>query len=98
MKEVVDKMAERAVPCSAIMSSKDMADDSQYRAREVHVEWNDEQVGRVRGIGVAPKFSLTPGKIVRGSVAVGYDNERVYREMLGIGADEIASLRREKII
>ena len=98
VKEVVDKMAEHAVPCSAIMSSKDMADDSQYRARDVHVEWNDEQVGRVKGIGVAPKFSLTPGKIVRGSVAVGHDNERVYREMLGVSADEIESLRREKII
>ncbi len=98
VKEVVDQMAEGAVPCSPIMSSKDMAEDSQYRARGMHVEWNDEQVGRVKGIGVAPKFSLTPGKIVRGSVAVGHDNERVYREVLGVGADEIESLRREKII
>jgi len=98
VKEVVDKMAEHGVPCSAIMSSKDIADDAQYRARDVHVEWNDEQVGPVKGIGVAPKFSLTPGKIVRGSVAVGHDNERVYREMLGVSADEIESLRREKII
>ena len=98
VKEVVEKMAEHAVPCSAIMSSKDIAADAQYRARGVHVEWNDEQVGPVKGIGVAPKFSLTPGKIVRGSVAIGHDNERVYREMLGVGADELESLRREKII
>lgn len=96
--EVVDKMSEGAVPCSPIMSSKDMAEDAQYRARGMHVEWNDEQVGRVKGIGVAPKFSLTPGKIVRGSVAIGHDNERVYREMLGVSADELESLRREKII
>src|SRR5271165_5405117 len=48
VKEVVDKMAEGAVPCSPIMSSKEMAEDSQYRAREMHVEWNDEQVGRVK--------------------------------------------------
>jgi crotonobetainyl-CoA:carnitine CoA-transferase CaiB-like acyl-CoA transferase len=80
------------------MSSKDIAEDPQYRARGVHVEWDDEQVGRVKGIGVAPKFSLTPGKIVRGSVPVGHDNERVYREMLGVSADELESLRREKII
>jgi crotonobetainyl-CoA:carnitine CoA-transferase CaiB-like acyl-CoA transferase len=98
VKEVVDQMAEHGVPCSAIMSSKDIAEDAQYRAREVHVEWNDEQVGKVKGIGVAPKFSLTPGKIVRGSVAVGHDNERVYCEMLGVSGDELESLRREKII
>jgi crotonobetainyl-CoA:carnitine CoA-transferase CaiB-like acyl-CoA transferase len=96
--EVVELMAAGNVPCSPIMSSKDIAEDPQYRARGMHVEWDDEQVGRVKGIGVAPKFSLTPGKIVRGSVPVGHDNERVYREMLGVSADELESLRREKII
>jgi crotonobetainyl-CoA:carnitine CoA-transferase CaiB-like acyl-CoA transferase len=98
VKEVVELMAAGNVPCSQIMSSKDIAEDPQYRARGVHVEWDDEQVGRVKGIGVAPKFSLTPGKIVRGSVPLGHDNERVYREMLGVSADELESLRREKII
>jgi crotonobetainyl-CoA:carnitine CoA-transferase CaiB-like acyl-CoA transferase len=80
------------------MTSKDIAEDPQYRARGMHVEWEDEQVGKVKGIGVAPKFSLTPGKIVRGSVPIGYDNDRVYREMLNVSADELESLRREKII
>jgi len=98
VKEVVELMAAGNVPCSPIMSSKDIAEDPQYRARGMHVEWDDEQVGRVKGIGVAPKFSLTPGKIVRGSVPVGHDNERVYREMLGVSADELDSLCREKII
>ncbi|HEV2170939.1 MAG TPA: CoA transferase [Candidatus Binatus sp.] len=98
VKEVVAAMAEGNVPCSPIMSSKDIAEDSQYRAREVHVEWEDGQVGKVKGIGVVPKFSLTPGKIVRGSVAVGGDNDRVYRDLLGISADEIESMRREKVI
>ena len=98
VKEVVELMAAGNVPCSPIMSSKDIAEDPQYRARGMHLEWDDEQGGRVKGIGVAPKFSLTPGKIVRGSVPVGHDNERVYREMLGVSADELESLRREKII
>jgi crotonobetainyl-CoA:carnitine CoA-transferase CaiB-like acyl-CoA transferase len=98
VKEVVAAMADGNVPCSPIMSSKDIAEDAQYRARGVHVEWEDDQVGKVKGIGVVPKFSLTPGKIVRGSVAIGGDNDRVYRELLGIGADEIESLRRDKVI
>ncbi len=98
VKEVVTAMAAANVPCSPIMTSKDIADDPQYRARGMHVEWEDEQVGKVKGIGVAPKFSLTPGKIVRGSVPIGHDNDRVYREMLGVSADELESLRRDKII
>jgi crotonobetainyl-CoA:carnitine CoA-transferase CaiB-like acyl-CoA transferase len=98
VKEVVDAMAEGKVPCSPIMSSKDMAEDPQYRARRVHVEWDDVQVGRVKGIGVVPKFSKTPGKIVRGSVGVGYDNTRVYGELLRISAAELAALQRDKVI
>lgn len=98
VKDVVAAMAAGNVPCSPIMSSKDIAEDSQYRARQVHVEWDDGQVGKVKGIGVVPKFSETPGKIVRGTVPVGGDNDRVYGELLGISADEIASLRRDKVI
>ena len=43
----------------------------------------------MKGIGIVPKFSLTPGKILRGSVPLGHDNDRVYRELLGVSADEI---------
>ena len=98
VKDVVTAMTAANVPCSPIMTSKDIAEDPQYRARGMHVEWEDEQVGKVKGIGVAPKFSLTPGKIVRGSVPIGHDNDRVYREMLGVSADDLESLRRDKVI
>jgi crotonobetainyl-CoA:carnitine CoA-transferase CaiB-like acyl-CoA transferase len=96
--DVVTAMAAGNVPCSPIMTSKDIAEDPQYRARGMHVEWEDEQVGTVKGIGVAPKFSLTPGKIVRGSVPIGHDNDRVFRELLGVSASELESLRRDKVI
>ena len=96
--EVVHAMNEGKVPCAPIMSSKDIARNPHYEARGMHVEWDDEQVGRVKGIGIAPKFSLTPGKIWRGSVGVGHDNQRVYGELLGVSADDLESLRRDKII
>ncbi|HKM99077.1 MAG TPA: CoA transferase [Candidatus Binataceae bacterium] len=96
--DVVHQMAQGKVPCSPIMSSKDMAEDPQYRAREMHVEWEDVQAGRVKGIGIAPRFSLTPGKITRGSVGVGYDNSRVYGDLLGLSAAELESLKRDKVI
>jgi crotonobetainyl-CoA:carnitine CoA-transferase CaiB-like acyl-CoA transferase len=98
VKQVVAAMTDGNVPCSPIMSSRDMAEDAQFRARDMHVEWEDEQVGPVKGIGIAPKFSLTPGKIARGSVAIGADNDRVYRDLLDISAEEIESLRRDKVI
>jgi crotonobetainyl-CoA:carnitine CoA-transferase CaiB-like acyl-CoA transferase len=96
--QVVREMTDGKVPCSPIMSSKDIAEDPQYRAREMHIEWEDEQVGKVKGIGIAPRFSLTPGKVVRGSVPIGHDNERVFGGLLGLGAGELETLRKDKII
>ena len=96
--DVVRILNEAQVPCAAIMTSKDIAQDPHYKAREVHVEWEDEQVGPVKGIGVVPKFSKTPGKIWRGSVPVGYDNARVYGELIGLGAADLEALKRDKII
>jgi crotonobetainyl-CoA:carnitine CoA-transferase CaiB-like acyl-CoA transferase len=96
--ETVRILNEAKVPCSPIMTSKDMAEDSQYKARQMHIEWEDEQVGRVKGVGIVPKFSLTPGKVFRGAVAIGHDNRRVYGELLGLPDAEIASLERDKVI
>ena len=96
--EVVHAMNEVKVPCSSIMSSKDIAQNPHYKARSMHIEWEDEQVGRVKGIGIAPKFSVTPGKIWRGSVGVGADNQSIYGEMLGVSANDLEQLRRDKII
>jgi crotonobetainyl-CoA:carnitine CoA-transferase CaiB-like acyl-CoA transferase len=97
--EVVRLLADDAkVPCSPIMTSKDIAEDPHYKARRVHIEWDDPQVGRVKGIGIIPKYSLTPGKIVRGSVPVGHDNERIYAQMLGISADRLDQLRKDKVV
>ena len=64
----------------------------------MHVEWDDLQAGRVKGIGVVPKFSLTPGTIWRGSPGIGHDNQRVYGELLGMSGGELEVLKREKVI
>jgi crotonobetainyl-CoA:carnitine CoA-transferase CaiB-like acyl-CoA transferase len=96
--EVVNAMNAVKVPCAPIMSSKDIAQNPQYKARGMHIEWDDEQVGRVKGIGIAPKFSATPGKVWRGSVGIGHDNHRIYGETMGVSASELEQLRHEKII
>ena len=89
---------EAQVPCAPIMTAKDMAENPQYQARDMHVEWEDLQAGRVKGIGVVPKFSLTPGKIWRAYPGVGHDNQRVYGELLGVSTSELEVLGRNGII
>ena len=96
--EVVETMNAAQVACCPIMNSKDMAEDPHYKARGVHIEWEDGQAGKVKGTGVTPLFSLTPGKIWRGSVPVGQDNETVYTRLAGLSREEIGRLKEKGVI
>ncbi len=97
--EVVKIFSDALVGCSKIMDAGEMAANPHYRAREVHVEWDDQQLGRpVKGVGIVPKFSATPGKIWRGSVPVGYDNDLVYGDLLGIEAQTLKDLAARGVI
>lgn len=98
VEEVVEQMNAAQVACCPIMNSRDMAEDPHYEARNVHVEWEDNQVGRVKGTGVSPSFSATPGKIWRGSVPVGHDNEQIYTHFAGLSREEVAQLQEKGVI
>ena len=99
VREVVRILNEAQVGCSAVMTPKDIAEDPHYEAREIHTEWEDLQLGRrIKGIGVVPKFSKTPGKIWRGSAPLGHDNDTVYRHFLGLEVEDLERLRERGII
>ena len=86
------------MPCSRVMSSDECAANPQFQAREMHIEWEDGQVGKVKGIGMVPKLSATPGQVWRGSVELGHDNRLIYEELLGLDAAEIEDLTRAGVI
>ncbi len=98
MDELIDRLNSVGVPCCPIMSSSLAAEDTHYRARGVHMEWEDEQVGRLKGTRPVPVFSKTPTKIWRGTTAPGADNARVYGELLGKTEEQLAKLRAEGAI
>ena len=98
VEEVVEQLNAGQVACCPIMNSKDMAEDPHYEARNVHVEWEDNQVGTVKGTGVSPAFSATPGKLWRGSVPVGHDNEHIYTHFAGLSSEEVARLKEKGVI
>lgn len=96
--EVVEAMNAAGVACCPIVTSRDAANDPHYQAREVHVEWDDEQVGRLKGVGFVPKFSKTPQRIWRGSAALGADNGRIFGEVLGYTSEQLQRLAFNKVI
>jgi crotonobetainyl-CoA:carnitine CoA-transferase CaiB-like acyl-CoA transferase len=99
VEDVVRIFNDARVGCSRIMNAQEMAENPHYRSRGVHAEWQDDQLGKtVKGVGVVPRFSQTPGKIWRGSVPVGYDNDLVYGDLLGMAPRMLRALAGRGVI
>jgi L-carnitine CoA-transferase len=98
MDELIDTLNPLGIPCAPIMSAKTAAEDAHYQARGVHIEWDDEQVGRLKGVGPVPRFSKTPQKIWRGTAGPGTDNAKIYGELLGYSADALAKMKAQRVM
>jgi crotonobetainyl-CoA:carnitine CoA-transferase CaiB-like acyl-CoA transferase len=86
------------IAISRVYDIASIAQDPHYQARGMFAEWTDPVAGSVKGAGIAPKFSSTPGKVWRGAPWLGQDNESILADVLGYTADQIAGLRQEGII
>ncbi len=96
MDEAVAQLNAAGVACSPILSSKNAAEDPHYQARNVHIEWDDEVVGKVKGTGFAPRFSETPQQIWRGTTLPGADNDRIFGELLGYSQETLNAMRARR--
>ncbi|HTW55495.1 MAG TPA: CoA transferase [Thermoplasmata archaeon] len=83
---------------SRVYDIEQIARDPHYAERGMFLEWDDPIAGRIRGPGVAPKFSATPGGVWRGAPWLGQDNTAILAGLLGYPAERIAELGRLGVI
>jgi crotonobetainyl-CoA:carnitine CoA-transferase CaiB-like acyl-CoA transferase len=72
--------------------------DPHYKARGNVVEVPDGELGTVRMQGVVPRFSRSTAEVRFAGGTQGQDNDAVYRRLLGLGEDELATLRGEGVV
>jgi formyl-CoA transferase len=96
--EILERLLAVQVPVSRVNSIADVFADPHVAARENLVPVPDGEGGQVRMVGVLPKLSRTPGRIRHAGPPLGADNRDVYRELLGLGPEELAILRERGII
>ncbi|MGA8275666.1 MAG: CoA transferase [Thermoplasmata archaeon] len=89
---------EHDVAITRIMNIEDIARDPHFLARGMFLEWDDPIAGRVKGAGVAPRFSTTPGGVWRGAPWLGQDNVQVLSEILHYSPEKISELERGGVI
>ena len=96
--EVEAILVDAQVPVTRALSIADIAADPHYAAREDIVSVTDPVIGPVRMQAVYPRLSETPGRVQRGAPRLGEHNEEVYGSLLGLSADELASLKADGVI
>jgi crotonobetainyl-CoA:carnitine CoA-transferase CaiB-like acyl-CoA transferase len=89
---------EADVPFARTYDVADICADPHIRERGDLVRVEDPVLGPVLMQGLHAHFSETPGAIRRGAPRLGEHNEEVYRELLGLDAEELAALGCEGVI
>lgn len=95
LQEVLDR---HEVPFGFAYSVADIFADPHIAARGSIETVEDPTIGPVRMQGVYPRFSRTPGAVQGGAPQLGTDTDAVYGELLGLSDDELAALRKERVI
>jgi crotonobetainyl-CoA:carnitine CoA-transferase CaiB-like acyl-CoA transferase len=96
--QAVGELKTADIPHSPIMSMADVFTDPHYRARQMLIDVPAEGLGTLPQPGVIPKLSLTPGRVDHAGAALGRHTDEILSALLGMSADEIARLRKEKVI
>jgi succinyl-CoA--D-citramalate CoA-transferase len=96
--EVLKIMAEAGVPAGKVFTARDMVEDPHYEARENVIEVEDPEIGPFPMQNVIPRLSETPGKVRWTGPKLGQHNAEVYKNVLGLGEEELNGLRERGII
>jgi len=95
--EVMRLMSEAGVPCGAIMDSADIFSDEHLAARDMIVELDHPERGKLKYPGCPIKMSRSEKLEIKPAPRLGSHNEEVLSD-LGLSNAEIDELRREGVI
>jgi crotonobetainyl-CoA:carnitine CoA-transferase CaiB-like acyl-CoA transferase len=92
-----DHFAKYDCCCEPVLSLSEVMEDPQVRGRQMVVEMVHEAWGAYRQLGIAPKFSMTPGSIRSHAPELGQHSEEILKD-LGYLEDALKVLASEGVI
>jgi crotonobetainyl-CoA:carnitine CoA-transferase CaiB-like acyl-CoA transferase len=101
--DLMHRLQNRGVPAAAVQKADDRCErDPQLKSRDYLRPLPHSEIGTWPIEGFPAKFDRMPVEVGglpgRGAPMMGEDNDRVYREVLGLTPEEIATLREDWVI
>lgn len=95
--EWFDFLVKHDVCVGKVYDVEEMVEDPQIRHRQMVVETEHPEIGKVKEFGIAIKLSETPGSVRRAAPYPGEHTDEVLRS-LGMTPQEIKALRDKKVV
>ncbi len=95
---IAARLDEAGVPYAKVASVREVAASPQIAARGMIVEAEHPRLGTIRMPANPIHMEKTPPTVRKAPPSVGEDNDHVYRDILGMSADDLAQLRAEGAI
>lgn len=96
--ELLHTLHQGGVPAGRIFRAQDMFSDPHFAAREAIVRTAHPDLGEFAMQNVVPKLSRTPGRVRHVGPELGQHNDDIYRGLLGLDAQHLASLESDGVI
>ena len=96
--EVADLLLANDVPSSPVYDVGEAVEDKQINAREMIIEIDQPQYGKVKLAGCPIKFSETPVKTFTPAPLLGQHNQEILSTLLGYSRVEVEELKKEGVI
>ncbi len=97
-RDVVAQCEIAEVPCGIVAAIDELFKEPHYAARENIVRVKDPRIGDLAVPNVVPRLTETPGSVDTLGPALGSGNDEIYRDMLGLGDDDMAELTAAGVI
>lgn len=99
--EAINELIAIGIPATTVVRGADLDTHPQITARELLVDIDDTEVGKISGIiSPAPKLSQTPGiiDIKKPPPELGQHTEEILSKILGYSKGKIAKLKEEGVV
>ncbi|API58696.1 carnitine dehydratase [Tardibacter chloracetimidivorans] len=97
-KQLAGILADADIPSSKVYTAADVAEDPQYRARQMVRDVDDPALGKVLHPGVVPCFPESPAEVRWTGPDIGAHSAEILKEFLDLPESRIADLKAQGVV